>query len=200
MSDNLLREVQFIDGVQEFLEEGYIVELLSKFDNIFALSGTPVEGTIRFSGDTTLFNKQVYSIEDLSIIGSWYIDNNILRINPDYKTSTYTYTYVSYKRKSNTKKEGLFSVDYEKGLLYTSTPIKNIRIDYKYAVQFVEGAKMEQVDPKEYNINTLQSIPVNDNTKMTYIYQKQEESVKSYSKEYYKGGRVTLLTLGEKDE
>lgn len=200
MSDNLLREVQFIDGVQEFLEEGYIVELLSKFDNIFALSGIPVEGTIRFSGDTTLFNKQVYSIEDLSIIGSWYIDNNILRINPDYKTSTYTYTYVSYKRKSNTKKEGLFSVDYEKGLLYTSTPIKNIRIDYKYAVQFVEGAKMEQVDPKEYNINTLQSIPVNDNTKMTYIYQKQEESVKSYSKEYYKGGRVTLLTLGEKDE
>ena len=39
MADKLLREVQFIDGVQEFLEEGYIVELLAKDQNSFVLSG-----------------------------------------------------------------------------------------------------------------------------------------------------------------
>ena len=130
MADKLLREVQFIDGVQEFLEEGYVTELLAKDQNSFVLSGTPVEDSIRFSGDVSLFTKQVYYEEDLTIEGSWLTDGNSLKINPNYKTSTYTYTYISYKRKSTVKKEGLFSVDYNQGYLYTSTPIKNIRIDY----------------------------------------------------------------------
>ncbi len=200
MADKLLREVQFIDGVQEFLEEGYIVELLAKDQNSFVLSGTPVEGSIRFSGDVSLFTKQVYFEEDLSIEGSWIILDNNLKINPNYRTSTYTYTYVSYKRKSTVKKEGLFSVDYDAGYIYTSTPIKNIRIDYKHAIQYAEAQKMSQVPPTEYTIETLQSMPIDDRTKMTYIYQKREETLNSFSKEYYKGGRLNLLTLGEKDE
>lgn len=200
MADKLLREVQFIDGVQEFLEEGYVTELLAKDQNSFVLAGTPVEDSIRFSGDVSLFTKQVYYEEDLTIEGSWLITTNSLKINPSYKTSTYTYTYISYKRKSTVKKEGLFSVDYDKGYLYTSTPIKNIRVDYKYAVQYAEAAKMTQVQPEEYTINTLQSIPIDDKTKLTYIYQNREATLNSYSKEYYKGGRVNLLTMGEKDE
>ena len=43
-------------------------------------------------------------------------------------------------------------------------------------------------------------MPIDDRTKMTYIYQKREETLNSFSKEYYKGGRLNLLTLGEKDE
>ena len=55
----LLKEVEYIDGVQEFLEEGYVTELLGKSESTFELSGVPVEGTIRFSGDTSLFNKHI---------------------------------------------------------------------------------------------------------------------------------------------
>lgn len=200
MTDKLLREVQFIDGVQEFLEEGYVTELLAKDQNRFVLSGTPVEDSIRFSGDVSLFTKQVYYEEDLTIEGSWLTDGNSLKINPNYKTSTYTYTYISYKRKSTVKKEGLFSVDYNQGYLYTSTPVKNIRVDYKHAVQYAQAAKMTQVQPEEYTINTLQSIPIDDKTKLTYIYQNREATLNSYSKEYYKGGRINILTMGEKDE
>ena len=94
----------------------------------------------------------------------------------------------------------MFSVDYDAGYIYTSTPIKNIRIDYKHAIQYAEAQKMSQVPPTEYTIETLQSMPIDDRTKMTYIYQKREETLNSFSKEYYKGGRLNLLTLGEKDE
>ena len=93
----LLKEVEYIDGVQEFLEEGYVTELLGKSESTFELSGTPVEGTIRFSGDTSLFNKQVYSIEDLSISGAWYVNGKTLKINPELKTSEDTSTYITYK-------------------------------------------------------------------------------------------------------
>ena len=74
MADKLLREVQFIDGVQEFLEEGYIVELLAKDQNSFVLSGTPVEGSIRFSGDVSLFTKQVYLGKHFMFTTYWMIN------------------------------------------------------------------------------------------------------------------------------
>lgn len=198
--NKLLKEVEYIDGIQEFLEEDYSTELLSKNSNKFQLSGTPVEGTIRFSGDTSLFNKRVYSREDLTIEGSWLIEGQALMINPTIKTSEYTYTYITYKRKAYTKKEGLFSVDYLNGYLYTSTPIKDVRITYKHAIQYVEGQKMTQVDPTEYNKGSIYSIPVDEKTRLSYLYQLQDVTNDNTTKEYYKGGRVNILTLGDKDE
>lgn len=198
--NKLLKEVEYIDGVQEFLEEGYITELLGKASSEFQLSGTPVEGTVRFSGDTSLFNKRVYSSNDLSIEGAWLIENQALKINPELKTSEYTYTYITYKRRATTRKEGLFSVDYDRGYLYTSTPIKNIRMTYKYAVQFVEGQKMTQVPASEYNKASLYSIPTDEKTKLSYLYQLQDTTNNNTTKEYYTDGKVSLLTLGDKDE
>lgn len=198
--NKLLKEVEYIDGVQEFLEEGYVTELLSKSASAFQLSGTPVEGTIRFSGDTSLFNKRVYSESDLSIEGAWMISSQALLINPKLKTSEYTYTYITYKRKSLTRKEGLFSVDYDKGYLYTSTPIKDVKITYKYAVQFVEGQKMSQVPASEYSKESIYSIPTDEKTKLSYLYQLQDTTNNNTTKEYYTDGRINLLTLGDKDE
>lgn len=196
----LLKEVEYIDGVQEFLEEGYVTELLGKSESTFELSGTPVEGTIRFSGDTSLFNKQVYSLEDLSISGAWHVNGKTLKIQPELKTSEYTYTYITYKRKALTKKEGLFSVDYDKGYLYTSTPIKNVRIQYKYAIQYVQGQKMTQVPATEYTRESIYSIPTDERTKLSYLYQIQNTISDNNSKEYYTDGKISMVTLGDKDE
>ena len=196
----LLKEVEYIDGVQEFLEEGYVTELLGKSESTFELSGTPVEGTIRFSGDTSLFNKQVYSLEDLSISGAWHVNGETLKIKPELKTSEYTYTYITYKRKALTKKEGLFSVDYDRGYLYTSTPIKNVRIQYKYAIQYVQGQKMTQVPATEYTRESIYSIPTDERTKLSYLYQIQNTISNNNSKEYYTDGKISMVTLGDKDE
>lgn len=196
----LLKEVEYIDGVQEFLEEGYVTELLGKSESSFELSGVPVDGTIRFSGDTSLFNKQVYSLDDLSISGAWHVNGKTLKIKPELKTSEYTYTYITYKKKALTKKEGLFSVDYDKGYLYTSTPIKNVKIQYKYAIQYVQGQKMTQVPATEYTRDSIYSIPTDERTKLSYLYQIQNTVSDNNSKEYYTDGKISMVTLGDKDE
>ena len=200
METTLLTEVEYIDGVQEFLEEGYVTELLGKTSNRFQLAGMPVENSVRFSGDTSLFSKQVFTKQDLEIEGAWMISGTELRIHEDRFTSEYTYTYITYKRKATTRKEGLFSVDYDNGYLYTSTPIKDVRIIYKYAVQYVEGQRMKQVPATEYNYSSIYNIPTDDKTKLTYLYQVQNTINDNYTKEYYSNGRVNLVTLGDKDE
>ena len=71
----IFQEVDFIDGVQEFIESEYITELFMKGQNKFVLRGIPSQDSIRFSGDVTLFKKQVYTKEDLSIPSSWMLIN-----------------------------------------------------------------------------------------------------------------------------
>lgn len=201
MDTKILTEVDFIDGIQEFLDEGYVTELLAKNASSFGLTGIPVDGSVRFSGDTTLFLKQVHTEIDLSIEGAWYITGDgILKINPNKATSSYTYTYITYKKKASSKREGLFSVDYDNGILYTSTPIKDIRILYRYAVQYVEGQKMTQLSPDQYDPGTPYTIKTDDKTSLVFEYQSKDTLDTVMSKEYYINGKVNLLTLGEKDE
>lgn len=195
---SILTEVEYIDGVQEFLEEEYVTELLEKSKSSFVLSGVPVEGTIRFSGDTSMFTKQVYSEKDLSIAGSWFVDGYTLKTKG--LTSMYTYTYITYKKKATTKKEGLFSVDYKEGYLYTSTPIKDVQIEYKYASQYLYSSEMEQVDAKEYTPQNLYGIPLKEQEQLSFIYQVKADKEMTRTREFYKNGKISLLTLGDKDE
>ena len=131
----IFQEVDFIDGVQEFIESEYITELFMKGQNKFVLRGIPSQDSIRFSGDVTLFKKQVYTKEDLSIPSSWMLINEngsySIIINSNVVTSEYTFTYVTYKSKALTKREGLYSVDYNNGIVYLSTPLKEVKISKK---------------------------------------------------------------------
>ena len=61
---SMYEEVDYIDGVQEFIESEYITELLEKGSNRFVLRGNPSIDSIKFSGDVSLFKKQVYSVND----------------------------------------------------------------------------------------------------------------------------------------
>ena len=81
----MYEEVDYIDGVQEFIESEYITELLEKGSNRFVLRGNPSIDSIKFSGDVSLFKKQVYSEKDLTIPSSWLLvvenDIAIVKIN-----------------------------------------------------------------------------------------------------------------------
>lgn len=201
---SIFEEVDFIDGVQEFIESEYITELLSKGQNSFTLRGNPITDSIRFSGDVSLFKKQVYNSKDLTIPSSWMLstenDINKIVINSDLVTSEYTFTYITYKSKSKTKREGLFSVDYTKGILYLSTGLKRVRISYRRSIQYVEGQQMEQVNQNEYTKNTIFNIPVDADTRLSYQYQLKNDQIPIKSKEEVKGARVSLITLGDKDD
>ena len=200
----IFEEVSFIDGVQEFIESEYITILLNKNTNVFQLKGVPSQDSIRFSGDVSLFKKQVYSEKDLTIPSSWYLYNDegvyYIKINPDSKTSDYTFTYVTYKSRAVSKKEGLYSVYYDTGILYLSTPLKRVKITYRKAVQYIEGQMMNQVGREEYTKNTLYNIPLDSDTKLSYIYQIKNTPNIIRSKEVLENARISLVTLGDKDD
>lgn len=200
----MYEEVDYIDGVQEFIESEYITELLEKGKNKFILKGNPAVDSIKFSGDVSLFKKQVYSEKDLSIPSSWILikeeNNYVIKINKTNLTSEFTFTYITYISKAKNKREGLYSVDYNNGVLYSSTGLKNVKISYRRAIQYLEGQQMEQVDKEYYNKKTLFNIPTDSDTRLTYIYQLKNEQQEIRSKELVFGPRLSLVTMGDKDE
>lgn len=200
MTTNTLKEVDYIDGIKEFIEAEYITELLDRGSSVFKLTGNPIEDSIQFSGDVSLFNKQVYNKNDLDMTSSWCIIDNTIYISPNNPTSLYTYTYVTYKSKARTKKEGLYSIDYDKGILYLSTGLKKAKISYKRSIQYIEGQKMEQVERDEYNRNTIYNIQKNSDESLAYTYQLQPTQDETRTIEKTIDPRISLVTLGDKDD
>lgn len=203
--ENLFTEVEYIDGVQEFLQADYTTELFPKDNNYLTLRNIPDQDSIKFSGDVTLFKKQVYSVEDLIIPSSWYLekisdDEYAIKIHEDLRTSNFTFTYITYKAKLLSKQEGLYSVDYSNGILYLSTPSKDMQINYRKAIQYIEAQQMNQVNGEEYTNETVYNIPCDSDTKLSYIYQVKNTPAVVKSKEVLESARVSLVTLGDKDD
>ena len=202
LSNIFLKEVEFIDGNVEFLLSSVKTQLLDQNSNLFILSETPAENTIVFSGDTSLFKKQVYKEVDLDVEGSYFIKKEgsqiELKIHPDKNTSSITYTYITYTSKNLNKTAGLFSVDYEKGIMYTSSNVKNLEISYKHSTSYYKGLEMTQANSTEYtNLNNLST---NDNETVVYVYQLEEETVPVESLQSIENPKLHLITLEDNDE
>ena len=196
------KEVPFIDGHKEFYRNRLISLIVPKGVSEFTLPEKPSENTIVFSGDTTLFKKQVFSTDDLTLDGAYLITNTndvySIKIHQDKKTSFSTYTYLTYTSESISKISGLFSVDYDRGILYSSSSLKNIRISYKHSITYYEGTEMIQLDPSLYSLN--RSPVVNDNETTTTIYQIKDNTIDSTSIEYVETPVLNLITLEDNYE
>ena len=59
---------------------------------------------------------------------------------------------------------------------------------------------MNQVRRDEYTKNTLYNIPLDADTKLSYIYQIKNTPNIVRSKELFENGRISLVTLGDKDD
>lgn len=196
------KEVPFIDGHKEFYRNRLISLIVPKGVSEFTLPEKPSENTIVFSGDTTLFKKQVFSTDDLTLDGAYLITNTndvySIKIHQDKKTSFSTYTYLTYTSESISKISGLFSVDYDRGILYSSSSLKNVRISYKHSITYYEGTEMIQLDPSLYSLN--RSPVVNDNETTTTIYQIKDNTIDSTSIEYVETPVLNLITLEDNYE
>ena len=191
-----LIEVDFIDGVKEFIVTQYKTDLLYQGQNEFLLTELPDESSIQFSGDISLFRKQVYKEEDLILSGSWMIvkegSESKIKIHKDTRTSSFTYTYVTYRGISPVKTHGLFSVDYIKGIIYFSSPVKNLELSYRSTIQYYEGKEMVQGNPSEYSQD--QDLVVAPTSSKMYVYQIKDTSVDAYSREYLENPILNILT------
>ena len=59
---------------------------------------------------------------------------------------------------------------------------------------------MTQVDSRQYSKESLYNIPVDSNTRLTYIYQTKKEQLETRTKEMIVSPKVSLVTLGDKDD
>lgn len=199
---NILKEVEFIDGNKEFLLNNYITQLLAQNQNTFSLQEPPNENTIVFSGDTLYFRRQVYKEADLVETGSYMIVKETngtytLKIPSLFRTSTITYTHITYQSLRESKVGDLYSVDYVKGILYTSSPIKRTRIGYRHSIQYYQGMEMIQASPSEYSTTTpLNSITDN----VIHVYQKLNKTVNLQTKESIENPVLNMITKGDNYE
>lgn len=190
----LLKEVDFIDGNKEFYLNEYKTELISKNVTEYELSEIPDIASIVFSGDTSLFKLRVLNEQDLGINGSWLLTNKTIKIlNP---TSQFTFTYITYRVKSPEKIQGLFSVDYERGILYTSTSLKNPTISYKHSKQYIEGVSANQMLSSNYSIDNIPT-PINNN-KNYVVYQVLDQTIDNKSYEFIENISLNISTKENK--
>lgn len=196
------KEVPFIDGNKEFYRNRLISLIVPKGVSEFTLPEKPSENSLIFSGDTSLFKKQVFSEDDLTLEGAYIIVQEdtdfIIKIHNDKKTSYKTYTYITYTSESISKIKGLYSVDYDKGIIYSSSSLKNIRISYKHSITYYEGTELNQIPASMYSINRSPSI--NDNETTVTVYQIKDKTIDSTSLEYMETPILNLVTLEDNYE
>lgn len=196
------KEVPFIDGNKEFYRNRLISIIVPKGVSSFTLPEKPSENSLIFSGDTSLFKKQVFSEDDLTLEGAYIIVQEdtdfIIKIHNDKKTSYKTYTYITYTSESISKIKGLYSVNYDKGIIYSSSSLKNIRISYKHSITYYEGTELNQIPASMYSIN--RSPTVNDNETTVTVYQIKDKTIDSTSLEYMETPILNLVTLEDNYE
>ena len=193
------KEVPFIDGIREFTNASYNTQLIPKNVNSFTLIHPGNASTINFSGDTTYFTKQVYNENDLISIGNWMLkdDNVTIAIYPTSSTNPDTYTYITYQNISSTVKAGLFSVDYDKGIVYTSTGVKYLNVQYRYSTQYIVGQKMTQLPFSEYSLGNIGSLMPQPEQTISTIYQLVQDKNISMSQEYIQNGTLSIINKGD---
>jgi hypothetical protein len=75
--------------------------------------------------------------------------------------------------------------------MYTSSPIKNVKISYKHSIQYYEGKGMYQLSPKSYSDTET---PVTNN-ELFHVYQTQDESISTSTNERVENPILNLITL-----
>lgn len=196
------KEVDYIDGNTEFTIASLQTELLPQNENIFVLGELAHIDSVLFSGDTSLFQTQVYKKEDLDRVGAYFIENKnnqtTIRIREDLKTASYTYTYVSYKEKVVKKQPFLFSVDYSKSIAYFSTPVNNLEITYKAFDLIYEGQEMTQGAADSYTIDS--ELKIKPTSSKVYTYQTEVDSRQHRTNEYFETPILNTVILRGNNE
>lgn len=178
-----VKEVPFIDGISELTAQALrtvekvptLVPLGPFTRGIFFLKERIVAAAV---GGVTFSNKDIYKVEDslLNNFGDWIIDRNPLSGNygrvqvsmPSIDTisgddtGTVTYFYINPKYSD----DGLYSVDYANGRIYTQRPTVTgwaLTATYQYTDYRAEYKIARVLDPKFYDVDeTTRLITIKD--------------------------------------
>ena len=154
---SMIKEVMFIDGRKEFVSSKRVTQYNNTNLNEIVLEGIFIDDdTITFYGGSSLFKNRVYSLEDLVELGDWLLvldgGSYKIKLPSGVKTSATIDTAIEYNiDNESTNRDGIYSVDYQNGILYASSPIDgNITVNYQYYNMALEGQAAIELYTNEY--------------------------------------------------
>lgn len=155
--NSMIKEVKFIDGEQEFVSSVKKTQFNNQNLNKITLEGKFIDdGHLSFYGGSNLFKNRVYADEDLVEIGDWLIvlefGSYVIKLPEGVKTSASVDIAIEYNVDNNSiNKDGIYSIDYINGVIYTSSPIDgHIIVKYNYFNMCIEGEAATEFTADQY--------------------------------------------------
>ena len=145
-------EVEYIDGKSEFTRYAtskYVVPQTPL--NVIILNGLKKDGEIFFAGETDLFINRVFSEEELLFRGDYLVETDSIRLPAGIETSRFISTEIVYESRLSNNPNGLYSVDYENGIIYTQNKIyENVVVNYMHSTLYASYIAVENVSTDQY--------------------------------------------------
>lgn len=197
-----VKEVPFQDGNSEFIIPSKRSQLNNRGLGEIRIDSNFIDDDgLRFSGPSSdLFINRVYSEEELIDLGDWmirYSDGHIDIVLPDgVMTSDVVDTEIIYNVNSDkTTSSGLYSVDYSRGIIHTSSPIDGrTKVNYQYLSTYGKYESLTKISPERYEERSGQ-IEILDAEAGEREYLVVSKKSSSDSREYYSGPKILDLDI-----
>lgn len=201
-----IKEVQFIDGIKEFNPSKLFLQIGNTNKNIIDLDVSfDNSGYIEFSGNVDLFKNQVFSEDELVNPGDWMLhyDGSMYRIKLPLGvyTNSISDTEISYTVKSEKlSNSGMYSIDYKRGILHTSSPIDHKTIiSYIYSFVFSSYEAMDKLEMGQYRIRPnsveiLKDISPEKNGFLVTVQENSASDVKYLTSPIIKELKLNIIT------
>ena len=207
--NNMLIEVPYIDGKSEFTVSNKERSTSNRSKNRIKISPYLIDNdSLAVLGGSSVIKNRVYSEFELVDLGDYFIykseeedaghpyyeirlPNNIF--TPDIIDSIIEYDVNSINKSS----AGIYSVDYKRGILYSSSPIDgNTSIEYQYSNILISGTSGRLLKEDQYK-ETKTTLTLNGNIEESTIgivyKDKGEEDIKYMSSAKLKNITINIL-------
>lgn len=196
---SFVKEVPYINGIDEFKTSGKANILIPKSANRFSL-GRLISHfeDIEVTGATDQLSSKVFSMNELIYRGDYLLEDvgneTFVQLPEDVKTDDIIDTFISVLIADSNNSSGLYSIDYTNGMLYSQSTISGAtEVEYIYSNIFISGFPMEVLDKNSYSVNQRQ-IELKDAT-METEYVVLSESKIDKSAEILRSPTLKNLTL-----
>ena len=171
---SFIKEVEFINGIDEFNTGSRVEVSIPKSSNRFSL-GRLIDhfSDIDFVGFTDVFKSKVFTSDELLFSGDYMLEdigNETFVVLPNgIKTHDLIDTRIIFDSNISNAANGYYSIDYENGVIYSQSFISGeTEVEYTYSNVYLSGQMIEVLPKKDYTVNGRQIQVKNIQDKTTY--------------------------------
>jgi hypothetical protein len=159
---SFVKEVTYINGIDEFKTSGKANILIPKSVNRFSL-GRLVNhfDDIEITGGVEQLSSKVFSKDELVYRGDYMLEDagneTFIQLPEGVKTDDIIDTFITVSVADSNSSSGLYSIDYTNGMLYSQSTISGeSEVEYIYSNIFISGFPIKVLDKKSYTVTDRQ--------------------------------------------